>query len=433
MSRNIYLILGILLFLSFETYAQRSKKINSLERQRNELQQKINQTDKELRSIKNETKKEERKISLLERQVKQRESMISLLENEMSDTQKSIDSISAVINILNKKEIIFKDKYKKSILHLTSKNVDINNLAFILSSKNIEQALAREQFIAKYTSAIKDNVDSIKSIISKKEEAKQSYDQNLKTKQNLFNNRQAEKTKLENDKKNKSIEVQKLKEKGDQLAQILKKQRNQQAILTRKIEEQIAKEIEESRRREELRRKNSIKKSSSSNNKKEENKSKEYSGSSKNNKEYIMNDAEIRLSGSFARNKGRLPMPVRGSYSIESHFGVHHHNEHDRVLTNNPGIDISPKGNDGCFAVFDGIVTRVFITPGYNNSVIVRHGDYLTVYSNLANVTVSQGISVKAGQRIGTIAKDELKNQTKLHFQIWHEQTKQNPEIWLKR
>lgn len=433
MSRNIYLILGILLFLSFETYAQRSKKINSLERQRNELQQKINQTDKELRSIKNETKKEERKISLLERQVKQRESMISLLENEMSDTQKSIDSISAVINILNKKEIIFKDKYKKSILHLTSKNVDINNLAFILSSKNIEQALAREQFIAKYTSAIKDNVDSIKSVISKKEEAKQSYDQNLKTKQNLFNNRQAEKTKLENDKKNKSIEVQKLKQKGDQLAQILKKQRNQQAILTKKIEEQIAKEIEESRRREELRRKNSIKKSSSSSNKKEENKSKESSGSSKNNKEYIMNDAEIRLSGSFARNKGRLPMPVRGSYSIESHFGVHHHNEHDRVLTNNPGIDISPKSNDGCFAVFDGIVTRVFITPGYNNSVIVRHGDYLTVYSNLANVTVSQGISVKAGQRIGTIAKDELKNQTKLHFQIWHEQTKQNPEIWLKR
>lgn len=433
MSRNIYLILGILLFLSFETYAQRSKKINSLERQRNELQKKINQTDKELRSIKNETKKEERKISLLERQVKQRESMISLLENEMSDTQKSIDSISAAINILNKKEIIFKDKYKKSILHLTSKNVDINNLAFILSSKNIEQALAREQFIAKYTSAIKDNVDSIKSIISKKEEAKQSYDQNLKTKQNLFNNRQAEKTKLENDKKNKSIEVQKLKEKGDQLAQILKKQRNQQAILTRKIEEQIAKEIEESRRREELRRKNSIKKSSSSSNKKEENISKESSSSSRNNKEYIMNDAEIRLSGSFARNKGRLPMPVRGSYSIESHFGVHHHNEHDRVLTNNPGIDISPKGNDGCFAVFDGIVTRVFITPGYNNSVIVRHGDYLTVYSNLANVSVSQGISVKAGQRIGTIAKDELKNQTKLHFQIWHEQTKQNPEIWLKR
>lgn len=421
------------MFLSFETYAQRSNQINSLERQRNELQQKINQTDKELRSIKNETKKEERKISLLERQVKQRESMISLLENEMSDTQKSIDSISAVINILNKKEIIFKDKYKKSILHLTSKNVDINNLAFILSSKNIEQALAREQFIAKYTSAIKDNVDSIKSVISKKEEAKQSYDHNLKTKQNLFNNRQAEKTKLENDKKNKSIEVQKLKEKGDQLAQILKKQRNQQAILTKKIEEQIAKEIEESRRREELKRKNSIKKSSSSSNKKEENKSKESLGSSRNNKEYIMNDAEIKLSGSFAKNKGNLPMPVRGSYSIESHFGVHHHNEHDRVLTNNPGIDISPKSNDGCFAVFDGIVTRVFITPGYNNSVIVRHGDYLTVYSNLANVTVSQGVSVKAGQRIGTIAKDELKNQTKLHFQIWHEQTKQNPEIWLKR
>lgn len=433
MSKRIFIIIiSCFLLIGKDVYAQKSKKVNSLEKQRNELQQKINQTDKELKSIKNETKKEEKTISLLERQVKQRETMILLLENEINGTQQSIDSISAVINILNKKEIIFKDKYKKSILHLTSKNVDINNLTFILSAKNIEQALMREQFIAKYTSAIKDNVDSIKAIIRHKEEAKKLYDDNLKVKQILFGNRQVEKKKLEKDKQSRSLEVKKLKEKGDKLAQLLKQQRSQQAILTKKIEEQIAKEIEESRRREELRMKNNDKMSSENKNKKGDTKVNSPS-SSTGKMEYIMNDAEIRLSGSFAKNKGRLPMPVRGTYSIESHFGVHHHNEHDRVLTNNPGIDINPQSDNGCYAVFDGIVTRVFITPGYNNSVIIRHGSYLTVYSNLKNVSVSQGVSVKVGQRIGTVAKDELKNQAKLHFQIWHEQTKQNPEVWLKK
>lgn len=435
MLRIIFIICSSFLLIWTNNFAQNSKKVNNLEKQRKELQQKINQTDKELKSIKNETKKEEKKISLLDRQVKQRESMIKLLENEMENTQGSIDSISALINILTKKELVFKDKYKKNILQLTTKNVDMHNLAFILSAKNIEQAIMREQFIAQYTSAIKNNVDSIKSTIKQKETAKKYYDENLKIKQNLFNNRQAEKTKLENDKKNKSLAVKKLKEKGDQLAQLLKKQRSEQAILTKKIEEQIAKEIEESRRREELKRKSaeSIKSNSSSKKKETKTTTINTNTNNSNTREYVMNDAELKLSGSFARNKGNLPMPVRGSYRIDSHFGVHQHSEHDRVLTNNPGIDINPINNNNCYAVFDGIVTRVFITPGYNNSVIIRHGDYLTVYSNLSRVSVSQGVSVKAGQMIGTIAKDEIKDQTKLHFQIWHEQTKQNPELWLKK
>ena len=145
-----------------------------------------------------------------------------------------------------------------------------------------------------------------------------------------------------------------------------------------------------------------------------------------------MTKAEQKLSADFASNRGRLPFPLNGKYRIISTFGEHQHQELRHVRTNNNGIDIQTTSGTEARAVFDGVVTRVFVVPGYNNSVIVRHGNYLTVYGNLSHVYVKAGDNVTTRQSIGKIYTDtENNNETVLHFQLWKEKRKLDPELWL--
>ena len=102
------------------------------------------------------------------------------------------------------------------------------------------------------------------------------------------------------------------------------------------------------------------------------------------------------------------------------------------MRTSNSGIDIQATPGADARAVFNGVVTRVFVVPGYNNSVIVRHGNYLTVYSNLSQVYVKAGDTVSTRQALGKIYSDPEEGQaTILHFQLWKEKTKLNPLPWL--
>ena len=143
--------------------------------------------------------------------------------------------------------------------------------------------------------------------------------------------------------------------------------------------------------------------------------------------------AERKLSDDFAGNRGRLPSPVAGRYTIVSPFGEQQHQQLKYVRTNNSGIDIQVNPGSDARAVFNGEVTRVFVVPGFNNSVIVRHGNYLTVYSNLSQVYVKAGDRVTTRQAIGKIFSDtEDNNSTILHFQLWKEKTKLNPTPWLE-
>ena len=147
-----------------------------------------------------------------------------------------------------------------------------------------------------------------------------------------------------------------------------------------------------------------------------------------------MDANERALASSFAQNKGRLPAPIRGSYSILRTFGVHQHSEHNRVQVNSSGVDFGINGDSRAYAVFSGVVSRVFVIPGYGTAVILRHGNYLTVYANLSSVTVSTGSRVSTGQAIGSVgASPDGSSGRLLHFQLWHERTKLNPLAWIKR
>lgn len=147
---------------------------------------------------------------------------------------------------------------------------------------------------------------------------------------------------------------------------------------------------------------------------------------------YAMTKEEKALSSNFAQNRGSLPVPVTGRYTVVGHFGQQQHENLVHVVTNNNGVDIRTESGADARCVFKGVVTKVFVVPGYNSSVIVRHGNYLTVYSNLSRVYVKAGDQVGTKQAIGKIYFDaEEGNQAILHFQVWKEMTKQNPEGWV--
>lgn len=146
-----------------------------------------------------------------------------------------------------------------------------------------------------------------------------------------------------------------------------------------------------------------------------------------------MDNEEYKLSGSFESNKGKLPFPVTGNYRIVRPFGRQKHPELKYVETNNMGIDIEADQGAMAVAIFDGKVSAIFKQPGFNNIVMVRHGNYLTVYAGLASINVKTGDTVKGGQAIGTIFSDiEDENRTLLHFEIRKERQELNPELWLK-
>jgi septal ring factor EnvC (AmiA/AmiB activator) len=146
---------------------------------------------------------------------------------------------------------------------------------------------------------------------------------------------------------------------------------------------------------------------------------------------FAMTKEEQILSSEFANNKGRLPFPLKGNYQITEHFGIQQVAGLTNVHHNNNGIKIETSRGNHAKAVFDGVVSGIFLVPGYQTSIILRHGNYLTLYANLEQVSVKKGDKVKTGQDLGSIYTDE--GITALYFELWKEQTKQNPEPWLNK
>jgi murein DD-endopeptidase MepM/ murein hydrolase activator NlpD len=139
---------------------------------------------------------------------------------------------------------------------------------------------------------------------------------------------------------------------------------------------------------------------------------------------------DVALTGSFAGNKGRLPSPVDKGAVISS-FGEHAHAEFQNIKIKNNGIDIISVTGASAKVVFDGEVSSVLFIANLNYVVIVRHGDYLTVYSNLKDVSVKKGDKVKTRQSLGTISTPEGESKSRLHFELWLGTIVQNPSGWL--
>lgn len=241
------------------------------------------------------------------------------------------------------------------------------------------------------------------------------------SKEILAKNKELEKRELETDKKEKNKVVVALTGKEAELKAKLEKQKKAKENLNAQINAIIAKEMQKAREQQ-------AKKVAKSSGQKSEGTAK--TGKTESKTPSITPEVK-QLSDNFASNKGKLPWPVEKGF-ISERFGTHAHEKLDQVTIQNNGVDIQTNAGSTARCIHKGTVTAIIFIPGMGNAVIVNHGEYFTVYSKLKDVSVAQGQSLSLKQTIGTIAEDE-DGSTEIHFELWYNQDKQNPEIWLAR
>lgn len=427
------LLLMLTLLASLPMVAQqKSKKVQQLEQQRKEAIKAIEKTDKELSRVKNDKNKKQQEAALLKKKVAQRQELVVALDNEIKELSSDIDSLARQEQVLRTEEEERKATYERSVLALQKRKSSTDRMLFVLSASAFDEAIRRMRFVSQYANAHKRAAQELKETRTALEHTRQAIEVNRKSKSQLLVQREQEKAQLEKERKQRIGEVTQLQGQEKDLQQQRKKQQQQVAALNRKIEQQIAAEIAEAERKareeEERRKRLAEGKDKTATGKEpvpEERKAATKGG-------YPMTAEERRLGGSFAQNKGNLPAPVNNNYRIIGTFGVQQHNELSRVQTNNNGIDLEVPQGTSARAVFEGKVTSVFVIEGNKAAIIIRHGNYLTVYSNITGVTVRKGQQVKAHQVLGKVAIDSFSNKAILNFQVWHERSKQNPQAWIR-
>lgn len=452
------LLASSLLALTPEAAAQgrKSKTLQRLEQERKQLLRSIEASDKKLQQLRRDTRNEEQTLRTVKEQVEQRRQVVAVLGNEVSGLQARIDTLSGHIGRLHRREGALLLRYRAALVQLQRIDTHIDPVLFVLSSQNPAEARERQRFLSRYSKAVREASVALRTTRAEIEATKAEVGRTHSEKEQLLSLREAEKKKLEAEEQQRAAQVKDLQGKQQVLAQDLSKQKKRAEDLDRKIQAQVEAEIiaaqrraaELQRRREEARRRRQIQPTPPpstgrsgrgkgttpsppppppADDEPEERRAATPGG-------YAMDANERALASSFAQNKGRLPAPIRGSYSILRTFGVHQHSEHNRVQVNSSGVDFGVNGDSRAYAVFSGVVSRVFVIPGYGTAVILRHGNYLTVYANLSSVAVSTGSRVSTGQSIGSVgASPDGSSGRLLHFQLWHERTKLNPLAWIKR
>lgn len=455
------LLASSLLALTPEAAAQgrKSRTLQRLEQERKQLLRSIEASDKKLQQLRRDTRNEEQTLRTVKEQVEQRRQVVAVLDNEVSGLQARIDILSGHIGRLHRREGALLLRYRAALVQLQRIDTHIDPVLFVLSSQNPAEARERQRFLSRYSKAVREASVALRTTRTEIEATKAEVGRTHSEKEQLLSLREAEKKKLEAEEQQRAAQVKDLQGKQQVLAQDLSKQKQKAEDLDRKIQAQVEAEIvaaqrraaELQRRREEARRRRQSQRTQPTpppstgrsgrgkgttppppppppaDDEPEERRAATPGG-------YAMDANERALASSFAQNKGRLPAPIRGSYSILRTFGVHQHSEHNRVQVNSSGVDFGVNGDSRAYAVFSGVVSRVFVIPGYGTAVILRHGNYLTVYANLSSVAVSTGSRVSTGQSIGSVgASPDGSSGRLLHFQLWHERTKLNPLAWIKR
>lgn len=406
--RYVWFILFICLFGVVS--AQNSARVQALEKQRKEALAEVERINGLIAQTQATTKDYLRRLNLLSEQILSRKKVISLLGQEVEAINAQMNEMSQQIRRLEGELKEKQQNYGKSARSMYRRQASQDKLLFILSAENFAQSLRRLRYLREYAAWQKRQASEIVEKQTEITQKRNALTQTRQEKQQLLAQQEKERKQLQTEENNQQKEVKALNKKKSQLQAQLREKRKQAQQLDRLIQEQIAREIAEANRKKaaDKQRKADVKGG------------------------YAMTKAEKALSDNFASNRGRLPYPVAGSYTIVSRFGEQQHEQLKYVRTNNNGIDIQTTPGTDARAVFKGVVTRIFTVPGFNHSIIVRHGNYLTVYSNLSQVYVKTGDRVDTRQALGRIFSDpEEHNATILHFQLWKEKTKLNPAPWL--
>lgn len=389
-----YLVLSAVIFFSFFSLLRGQSKAE-LEEKRIKTLSEIDYVDNLLKSTAKEKNEGMNAIKIIGNKLNLRESVISGMRQEISMISDRIELNTVAIEMMERDLVKLRSDYAKAVKNSYRSQKGNPELVYILSAKDFNQGYKRLKYLQQVTKFRRRESEIILELKSQIETSKIRLQNDFYRISDLKSKEEKQKNLLQNEQEGKQKMVKSLSTKEKQLRRELEEKKR----IAQKIENEIARILEEER------------------------------------KKAIKSDTtpeQKLISENFAENRGRLPWPV-GRGIITSHFGIQKHPVLKYLTEDNIGIEITSSGKMNARSVFEGEVVKVFAISGANMTVIIRHGKYLSVYANIVNVKVKRGDKVVTKQDIGDVYSDPKDSYNcVLKFMIF-EAKYQDPEIWIAK
>lgn len=396
------LLFSLFLCLSTPSFSQDSRE--ALEKRRLELRQEINR----ITALRSSNKKRERSVLTqvedLDQQIRSTENLIKVTNRQANLLTREINANTNKMARLRKELEQLKEDYAKMIRKSYKSKSQQSRIMFLLSSQSFLQAYKRLQYMKQYTNYRQQQGEEIKATTQELQQLNADLADQKEEKEKLIAENRKTRAELEKNKKAQQALMATIRKKEGQFAaQIQQKQKEINAI-DRQIDAMVRASIA---------------------------KANEASGSTSRDVFELTPEARA-LASDFVKNKGKLPWPVRSGV-VTMRFGKQPHPVVKTATINNNGVRIDTDEGGKARAVFNGVVSEVQAVKGANKAVMLRHGDYITIYNNLSKVFVKRGDVVSTEQELGEVATSKTTGKTTLHFLIFKNTQKMNPAEWIYR
>ncbi|MDE6310907.1 MAG: peptidoglycan DD-metalloendopeptidase family protein [Muribaculaceae bacterium] len=424
-------------------------------REKKRTAEEIKRTQKDIAANESNTRSQLKRLQRLDVDITASQTRVATLNTQVNDLRRRISALADTVSRTEGTVERLRAAYGRNLAAMRRQRQGVSDLTFIFSAENFSAMLSRVRYLRELSAAQSQRTRQLRVELDSLRQRRARLDTLEASLSTTLAGVKAEDTRLRNSREAASVLVDSLRRQGSTLRRVLSEKealaRRLDAELDRIIAEEARKAAEEEARRkaaEEARRKAEAEaaerrraeeaKQQGGKNKKKDTPQSKPTPSTKPTKPAPASTQPAKpvspLSGGFAANKGRLPWPVDKAFTVSSSFGRSSHPELARVDVQNNGIDLRTAPGASARAVFPGTVSSIFRLDSYHNIVILRHGNYLTVYAGIEQLKVHKGQEVTAGQLLGTLAPDpEDDGHPTLHFEIRNEKTKLNPAEWLRK
>ncbi|WP_304516896.1 murein hydrolase activator EnvC family protein [Cecembia rubra] len=389
-------------------HAQTRKTRAQIESEKAEIQKKLLEFDQILKKTAESKKVSVGQLNALNQQLENRIKYINTLNGEMRLLESEIKDTESRIRSLEKELKNLKEEYSGMVYTSSKLNQGITMTAFVFSSETFKQFYMRLKYLKQYSDARKKQVEQIEQVADELLSQRKNLEGKKHNMQTVLQQENQQRQQLDKAKKDQQNIVNSLNQQEQELKKQIAAAKKQQENLNRMLREIIA----EDRRKAEAAAKSAGTTTT------------RPSGSS-----IPMTPEAAALSSSFAGNRGKLPWPVESGF-VSRPFGTHPHPTLKGITEDNDGIDIQTAPNANVRAVFDGEVIKIGTIPGYGGTIVVKHGEYYTMYSKLKVISVKSGEKVKAKQVLGQVYTNR-EGVAEVHFETWKGLEPMNPSIWL--
>ena len=392
--KNIILLVLIPCSL-FLTPAVAADSVKDLQKKQRQLQEEIEQTNKMLKQTKRDESATVNKLQLLNRNIKTQRQLIRTLDSEITALNREMQQLSSTRDSLQVVLESHKEDYANMVRKSHYARLQQSPLLFLLSSDSFQQLARRARYLQEFAHFRQEQVRRIENTQAEIDTQNELLQANKNDKQTALSSRKREQENLKRDERKQQNMLTQLKSKEKTLNKQIQQKQKKVNELNKKIDEIVRKQADKA------------------------------------SKTTLTKEQQL-IAGGFEANKGRLPWPVEKGM-ISGHYGKQQHPVYSQVTIDNKGIYLQTVAGAKARSVYKGEVTSCFMVGG-TYAVIIQHGNYRTVYSNLSKLSVKQGDKVETKQAIGTIFTDPEQDQkTELYFQIYQDRNILNPELWIAR